>query len=42
MMETGKFPLVYLDKVNNCLVFLCKQENLKACKMIPYLGGGVF
>ena len=44
-MPTGKFLLVYLDQVNqvnNCLVFLHKQENLKACKIIPYLRGGLF
>ena len=45
VMETGKLRLVFLDQVNqvnNCLVFLHKQENLKAGKIIPYLRGGVF
>ena len=45
MMGTGKLRLVFLDQVNqvnNCLVFLHKQENLKAGKIIPYLHGGVF
>lgn len=45
VMGTGKFLLVFLDQVNqvnNCLVFLHKQENLKAGKIIPYLRGGVF
>lgn len=44
VMETGKFLLVYrrqVNQVNNCLVFLRKQENLKAGKIIPYLRGGV-
>ena len=44
VMETGKFLLVYrrqVNQVNNCLVFLGKQENLKAGKIIPYLRGGV-
>ena len=44
-MATGKFVFVYLDQVNqvnNCSVFLHKQENLKAGKIIPYLRGGVF
>lgn len=45
VMGTGKLRLVFLDQVNqvsNCLVFLHKQENLKAGKIIPYLRGGVF
>ena len=44
-MGTGKFLFVYLDQVNqvnNCLVFMCKQENLKDCKVIPYLRRGLF
>lgn len=45
VMGTGKLRLVFLDQVNQvnkCLVFLHKQENLKAGKIIPYLRGGVF